>query len=102
MTLFKRIATFFTNKYLLAGLFFLVWMSFFDEKDLASDYNKRMKYKELQQSEQHFSQLINESKQELGQLKTNAATIERYAREKYMMKKDNEDLFIVSAEQGVK
>jgi cell division protein FtsB len=32
----------------------------------------------------------------LGQLKNNAQTIEKYAREKYLMKKDNEDLFILS------
>jgi len=38
----------------------------------------------------------------LGQLKNNAQTIEKYAREKYLMKKDNEDLFILSASDSIK
>jgi len=53
----------------------------------------------LKKNEQHMNQLIATTRQELEQLKTNAQTIERYARERYMMKKDNEDLFIVQADQ---
>ena len=39
---------------------------------------------------------------EAEQLKTNPATIEKYAREKYLMKRDNEDIFIVSENPDVK
>lgn len=83
------------NKYLLAGTFFLVWMLFFDPKDVSSGINRMRKYKELQASEQKLTKQIEGTKAELGQLKNNAQTIEKYAREKYLMKKDNEDLFIV-------
>jgi cell division protein DivIC len=83
------------NKYLLAGAFFLVWMLFFDPKDISSGINRMHKYKELQASEQQLTKQIESTKAELGQLKNNAQTIEKYAREKYLMKKDNEDLFIV-------
>ena len=83
------------NKYLLASLFFVTWMLFFDPKDIRSDLSKRAKYISLQKSENHLDQLIGETQKELDLLKTNAQTIEKYAREKYMMKKDNEDLFIV-------
>ncbi len=84
-----------TNKYLLTGVFFVVWMLFFDPKDLLSDFERRDKLNGLQKSEQHLKTLITESHQELNLLKNNAQSIEKYAREKYMMKKDNEDLFIV-------
>lgn len=70
-------------------------MLFFDRQDWPTIYEKRARLKELQKKEQHFSQLISETGIELGLLKTNAGTIEKYAREKYMMKKDNEDLFIM-------
>jgi cell division protein DivIC len=83
------------NKYLLTGAFFIIWMLFFDPKDLFSDFERRDKLNELQISEQHLKQLITESHQELYLLKNNAQSIEKYAREKYLMKKDNEDLFIV-------
>jgi len=86
----------------LAGVFFLVWMFFFNEKDLISEFKRKEKLKELQKSEKHLSEIIKETKQELGQLKTNAQTIEKYAREKYLMKKDNEDLFIISEKDANK
>jgi cell division protein DivIC len=79
----------------LAGTFFIVWMFFFDPQDINSDLSHQAKLKELKKSEQHLNQVIADTRKELDQLKTNAQTIEKYAREKYMMKKDNEDLYIV-------
>lgn len=74
-----------------------MWMVFFDPKDILSDFERREKLNDLQNSEQHLKQLITESHLELDLLKNNAQSIEKYAREKYMMKKDNEDLFIVKS-----
>jgi len=71
-------------------------MIFFNEKDLISEFKRKAKLKDLQKSEQRLSEIIKETKFELSQLKTNAQTIEKYAREKYLMKKDNEDLFVIS------
>jgi len=84
------------NKYLIASLLFLVWMLFFDPKDVGSSFNRWQKSRELQASEQELTKRINETKLERGQLMNNAQTIEKYAREKYLMKKDNEDLFIIN------
>ncbi len=72
-------------------------MFFFDVKDIGSEFNKRAKLNELQKSERQLTRAIIESHIELDLLKTNAQTIEKYAREKYMMKKNNEDLFIVNS-----
>jgi cell division protein FtsB len=47
----------------------------------------------LEKSKLYYEQQINATKQELEQLKTNPALLEKYAREKYLMKRDNEDLF---------
>ncbi|MEO5890688.1 MAG: septum formation initiator family protein [Ferruginibacter sp.] len=94
--------SFLKNKYLLTGILFLVWMFFFNEKDLVSEFKRKGKYKELQKSEQRLSEIIKDTRQELGQLKTNAQTIEKYAREKYLMKKDNEDLFVLPAKDDNK
>ena len=97
-----RLPNWLKNKYLLTGTFFLIWMVFFDEKDIVSDFNRRAKLNNLQNSEQHLDQLITESRKELDLLKNNAQSIEKYAREKYMMKKDNEDLFILNSSSGSK
>ena len=93
---------FLKNKYLLTGAVFLVWMLFFNEKDLISEFKRKEKFKELQKSEERMSETIKDTRQELSQLKTNAQTIEKYAREKYLMKKDNEDLFVFPAREANK
>lgn len=91
-----RLPAWLKNKYLLTGAFFVTWMFFFDPKDILTGVERNSKLNELQNSEQHLKQLITESHEELDLLKNNARSIEKYAREKYMMKKDNEDLFIVN------
>ena len=83
------------NKYVIATILFLVWMLFFDPKDIGQTYDRVGKLNELQKSEQNLTNQIVETRKELDLLQTSAETIERYARENYYMKKDNEDLFIV-------
>jgi cell division protein DivIC len=96
MKLFSQIPEWLKNKYLIAGVAFAVWMLFFDKNDVFSQYERVSHSKELKKNEDHQSILITETEKELGFLKTSAQTIEKYAREKYMMKKENEDLFIIS------
>ena len=97
MKLLTHIPAWLKNKYFLATAFFIVWMVFFDEKDLVTDFARRAKLRELQKNEKHLANQITETRKELSLLQTNAQTIEKYAREKYMMKKGNEDLFIVKS-----
>ncbi len=92
----RHIPAWITNKYLLAGLAFVLFMVFFDDKDISVTLSQRKKLKELQKSEQHLSRQIADTDKELNLLKTNAQTIEKYAREKYLMKKDNEDVFLIA------
>lgn len=73
-------------------------MIFFDLKDWRLINARTNKLTELEKSEKHLDNLIKDTRIELNLLKTNAKTIEKYAREKYYMKKDNEDLFIVNPE----
>ena len=96
MKFLTHIPSWLKNKYLLTGAFFIIWMLFFDPKDILSDFERRDKLNELEKSQQHLKNLITESQTELDLLKNDAQSIEKYAREKYMMKKDNEDLFIVN------
>lgn len=102
LKLFNHIPSLLKNKYLLAGTFFLVWMLFFDVRDWPTIFEKRSKLKELRKNEKHIDNQIVDTKKELDLLKTNAQTIEKYAREKYLMKKDNEDLFIVNTTTTIK
>ena len=91
------------NKYLLTATGFTVWILFFDARDfITSHFKERGELLKLQQSEKYYEQQIAATKQELQQLKTNPAVLEKYAREKYLMKRDNEDLFRIRENQANK
>jgi cell division protein DivIC len=91
---FKSVLNIFKSKYVLAILAFLVWMTFFDDKSIGFMYNNAMKLKELKKSEKNMASSIEETKAELKLLTSNAKSVEKYAREKFYMKKENEELFI--------
>ena len=95
MSLLPKTFKLIKNKYFIVCVSFLIWMTFFDLKDWGLIADRVQKLKELQKNEQQFTKQIVETKAELVLLRSNAQTIERYAREKYLMKKDNEDIFIV-------
>ncbi len=85
------------SKYPLTLLGFAVWMFFFDDRDIITTHIRHPhELKQLQQSKAYYEEQINTTRTELKQLKLNTATIEKYAREKYFMKRDNEDLFVIT------
>ena len=96
----KKLRYIFTNKYLITGIAFAIWMLFFDRNDVILQLKRIHELNKLQESEKVMTQKIAATQQELELLKTNPETLEKYAREKYMMKKDNEDLFIVTLDSS--
>ena len=86
---------FLKHKYFICIVVFVVWMSFFDVKDWGLLIERHNKISELEKSEKMLSKQIQETRAELNLLRSDAQSIERYAREKYYMKKDNEDIFLV-------
>jgi cell division protein FtsB len=93
----SKLKSIFANKYLITGIAFAVWMLFFDRNDITLQLKRVYELNKLQKSEKLMDKQIADTKQELDLLKTNPQTLEKYAREKYMMKKDNEDLFIITS-----
>ena len=95
MKLFAHIPSWLKNKYILSVIAFFIWMIFFDAKDIITQRERSRELRQLQDSKAYFASEISKEQKALEELKSNPAAIEKYAREKYMMKKDNEDLFIV-------
>ncbi len=91
------------NKLVLSLIAFAVWMLFFDDRDVYNTYFKqRAELNNLKENKQYYEKQIALTQKELDQLRINTATIEKYAREKYLMKRDNEDLFIITAPSNTK
>ena len=95
-----KLRRFFANKYLITGIAFALWMLFFDRNDIILQLKRVRELKKLQESEKVMDKQITNTKQELSLLKTDPETLEKYAREMYLMKKDNEDLFIITSDSS--
>ncbi len=95
MKLLQSIPSFLRNKFLLTTVAFCVWMVFFDKDDLLIQRQRSNELKDLQESKVYFKEQIEKERKFSEDLKTSPATIEKFAREKYLMKKDNEDLYLI-------
>lgn len=95
----KKLIDLFRNKYFLATVAFIVWMLFFDKNDMMSQYEYSNQANKLQEEKEYFEKETAQVKTDLDELNTNLNTAEKFAREKYFMKKDNEDLYVIIHEE---
>lgn len=94
--LIGKIPTWLKNKYVLTALGFTIWILFIDDRDfISTHFRHNQELHKLEGRKTYYEQEILAVKTELDQLKKNPATLEKYAREKYRMKKDNEDVFLI-------
>lgn len=91
----KKAIPYITNKYFIAAVLFIVWMLFYDQRDYFQQKERRDELKKLEQKKAYYEQEIEKTKKELYDLQNSPAAIEKYARERYLMKKEGEDIFIV-------
>lgn len=96
MKLLSHIPAWIRNKYFISLTIFGVIILFLDKNDFFSQVERKKELRDLEKSKQYYSTQIEAERKELEALKNNPATLEKYAREKYLMKRDNEDLFIIS------
>ncbi|ANH82338.1 hypothetical protein A8C56_16435 [Niabella ginsenosidivorans] len=90
----SKISRFLTNKFFLATVAFLMIMLFLDKNDLFTIMERRKELNDLELSRDHYSKELQDLHKIKNDLETDPATIEKLAREKYLMKRDNEDIFL--------
>jgi cell division protein DivIC len=83
------------NKFVLTGLIFIVWMLFFDQNNLIDRFSLAARIKDLEKQKEHYQQQILENRTKMEELRSNQENLEKFAREEYLMKKDDEELFII-------
>lgn len=91
-TFLKAIPAVFLNKYVVGGLAFIVWMVFFDQNKLTTQISLSQEINELEQNIEYYKEQINVVTEAQIDLNSNK---EKYAREKYYLKKHDEDVFII-------
>ena len=77
-----------------------MWLTFFDRNDFISQFSYYRMLRHLRHEKQYYIEEIQKSHDELMQLKTNPKNLEKFARETYLMKKDDEDVFVLVNESA--
>ena len=83
------------NKYLLSISLFVIWVSFFDQNNLLDRFMLVQEARQLQKDRMYYIERIKSDSTRLNELMTNADNLEKFAREQYLMKKENEDIFVI-------
>ncbi|MDR3694377.1 septum formation initiator family protein [Mucilaginibacter sp.] len=91
----KRLFNLFRNKYFLVAIAFVVFMIFFDKNDLFSQYQYYQQVSKLKQERDFYQKETAKVYKDLNELDSNPKELEKFAREKYLMKKDNEDVYVI-------
>lgn len=94
----NKIPQLFKNFYVLSISFFLLWLTFFDSNDLLTQVKLSAKEAELKKTKFFYEEKIEKVQADREALLTNDDQLEKLAREKYFMKKDKEEVFIVVEE----
>jgi len=91
----KKLLKFFTNKYAITAILFLLLMLFFDQNDWFTQHARVKELEKTQEKINHLNGEISRMDTELRDLNSSNAQIEKYAREKYHEKQEGEDVYII-------
>ncbi|MBV1888603.1 MAG: septum formation initiator family protein [Urechidicola sp.] len=90
----NKIIRFIGNRYVLIFVVFLVWMTFFDENSFLVDYEFNKELNKLEADKKYYQTEIDADKKKIEKLE-DPEQLDKYAREEYNMKKENEDIYII-------
>jgi cell division protein FtsB len=94
MQVFKKILPIFINRYFLVSVGFIVWMLFFDQRDYFQQKASTEELNKLETATKYYKDEISKTKKDLNSLQNDPTSIEKFARERYLLKRDGEDVFI--------
>ncbi len=86
------------NKYFISILVFFVWMLFFDQNNFGNRYKLTSKLNNLKKQKAYYLSEIEQNQVMSDKLSHDTAFIEQFAREKYLLKRDNEDIYVIVRE----
>lgn len=90
-----KIPTYLRNKYLVITFLFFVWMLLADQNNLIYQYKLSSDLKEARQEKQYYLDQIEHDRKMIDQLMSDTSRLIKFAREKYLMKRDNEEIFLI-------
>jgi cell division protein DivIC len=91
----KKLPKVFRNFYFLTAFFFVLWMIALDSNNLFTRYQLSSKLRSLENERVYYEEKIKEVEKDRDELFGDNESLEKFARDKYLMKKETEDIFIV-------
>ncbi|PCI96114.1 MAG: septum formation initiator [Flavobacteriales bacterium] len=90
----EKIPRWLKNKYSFTFIVFIILVTFIDQNSILTQYSYHTKLNVLKSEKEYFEKAIKKTSKELYDLTENPATLEKFARENYFMKKKNEEVFV--------
>lgn len=84
------------NKYIISLTVFVIWILFFDRNDIFTQWDRKQEFQKLETSTSFYEKEIANTKKDLMDLSNKPVILEKLAREKFYLKRSNEDIFLVN------
>ncbi len=91
----KKLIKYSSNFYVVATLLFLFWITFIDSNNLVNHFRLTQKLNQLEDQKEFYLEKKGSINSEREELLSNPELLEKFARERYLMKKQTEDLYVV-------
>ena len=93
------IAPLIKNKYVIAAIIFIIWVTIFDQNNLLFRKKLSSRINKLEKQKEHYQEEIEKNNRKMQELQSSPDNLEKFAREEYLMKKEEEVLFIIKEEE---
>jgi cell division protein DivIC len=94
MQAIKKIIPYVANRYFVAILAFVVWMLFFDQRDFFTQRDRAAELEKLEQAKTYYEKEISATQEQLNNLQSNPGAVEKYARERYLLRREGEEVYL--------
>ena len=95
---YSKIPRLLRNRYFIISFMFVIWIIFFDRSNVITQWRLDRTVEDLENKKVYFQREIGQVKKDKRDLFSNDESLEKFAREKYRMKKSNEDVFVIIEE----
>jgi cell division protein FtsB len=95
----SKVPPFLKNRYAITIVAFVVYILFFDTHDLISQIGTRYKLHQIETQLEYLEGDTDKAKEQILDLTTNKSSLEKFAREQYRMKRENEEIFVIISEE---
>jgi cell division protein FtsB len=94
MQAIKKIIPFVANRYFISILAFVLWMLFFDQRNFFLQKDRAAELEKLEQAKGYYEKEISTTQEQLNNLQSNPGAVEKYARERYLLRRGGEEVYI--------